>query len=125
MRPADQLLTSEMTTREAFEKMRANALRAWPVSDERGLVGIVRRATLEKAAADGLSNAKLMDLMKDKEFPHLHLDQTLTVALERMGAAGLDVLPVVNRANVHKLEGIVALQDVLRLYGFAAQNTSG
>jgi len=125
MRPADQLLTSEMTTREAFEKMRANALRAWPVSDERGLVGIVRQATLEKAAADGLSNAKLMDLMKDKEFPHLHLDQTLTVALERMGAAGLDVLPVVNRANVHKLEGIVALQDVLRLYGFAAQNTSG
>jgi len=45
----------------------------------------------------------------------------VTVALERMGAAGLDALPVVSRANVHKLEGIVALQDVLKFYGFASQ----
>jgi hypothetical protein len=43
------------------------------------------------------------------------------VALERMSASGLDALPVVSRANVHKLEGIVALQDVLKLYGFAAR----
>jgi hypothetical protein len=40
-----------------------------------------------------------------------------------MGAAGVDALPVVSRADVHKLEGIVALQDVLRLYGLASQNT--
>jgi hypothetical protein len=29
----------------------------------------------------------------------------------------LDVLPVVNRANVHKLEGIVTLRGVLDSYG--------
>jgi CIC family chloride channel protein len=34
-----------------------------------------------------------------------------------MGANQLDVLPVVNRANVHKLEGIVTLGDVLGSYG--------
>ena len=34
-----------------------------------------------------------------------------------MGANQLDVLPVVNRANVHKLEGIVTLRDVLDSYG--------
>jgi chloride channel protein, CIC family len=62
-------------------------------------------------------------LIEGKEFPHLHVDQSLTVALDRMGAAGLDALPVVSRADVHKLEGIVALQDVMKLYGFAAQNT--
>jgi CBS domain-containing protein len=62
-----------------------------------------------------------MDLIEDQEFPHLHSDQSLTVALERMGAAGLDALPVVSRADVHKLEGIVALQDVLKFYGFASQ----
>ncbi len=28
-----------------------------------------------------------------------------------------DILPVVNRANVHKLEGIVTLRDVLDAYG--------
>ena len=47
----------------------------------------------------------------------MHMDHSLNMALDRMGASQLDVLPVVNRANVHKLEGIVTLQDVLRLYG--------
>jgi len=34
-----------------------------------------------------------------------------------MGAAKLDVLPVVSRANVHHLMGVVVLQDVLNSYG--------
>jgi CIC family chloride channel protein len=121
MRPADELLRADMTTQEALEKMRANALRAWPVSNERGVVGIVSIAMLEKAAAEGLSSSQLTDLIAGQEFPHLHSDQSLTVALERMGAAGLDALPVVSRADVNKLEGIVALQDVLKLYGFISQ----
>ena len=33
-----------------------------------------------------------------------------------MGTSGLDVLPVVSRANVRQLMGIVALDDVLRVY---------
>jgi CBS domain-containing protein len=121
MRPADQLLSGDMTMQEALEKMRANGLRAWPVSDQRGVVGIVSIAALEKAATDGLSNSKLIELIQGEDFPHLHSDQSLTVALERMGAVGLDALPVVSRADVRKLEGIVALQDVLKFYGFAAQ----
>jgi hypothetical protein len=34
-----------------------------------------------------------------------------------MGANRIDILPVVSRANVHKLEGIVTLRDVLDAYG--------
>jgi len=33
-----------------------------------------------------------------------------------MGGAGLEALPVVSRANVHQLLGIVTLDDVLALY---------
>jgi CIC family chloride channel protein len=122
MRPADEILKAEMTTQEAFERVSASALRAWPVSDERGVAGIATMAVLKKAAADGLSSTKLIDLIERREFPHLHADQSLAVALERMGAAGVDALPVVSRADVHKLEGIVAVQDVLRFYGFASHN---
>jgi chloride channel protein, CIC family len=50
-------------------------------------------------------------------FPHIHSDQGLDLALERMGENQLDILPVVNRANVHKLEGIVTLREVLVAYG--------
>jgi CIC family chloride channel protein len=121
MRPPTEILRVEMTMQEACEKARASALHALPVSSDKGVAGIVTLAALEKAAADELSTATLRDLIVSQEFPHLHADQSLTVALERMGAAGLDALPVVSRANVHKLEGIVALEDVLKLYGFASQ----
>jgi chloride channel protein, CIC family len=121
MRPANELLGAEITAQEALEKVRVSALRAWPVMDGRGLAGILTLTALQKATADGLATSKLADLIEKREFPHLHSDQTLTVALERMGAAGVDALPVVSRADVHKLEGIVALPDVLKFYGFASQ----
>ena len=50
-------------------------------------------------------------------FPHIHADQGLDLALERMGANNLEILPVVNRGDIHKLEGIVTLADVLHAYG--------
>ena len=50
-------------------------------------------------------------------FPHVHPDQGLDLALERMGANQIEILPVVSRADVHKLEGIVTLRDVLDSYG--------
>jgi len=50
-------------------------------------------------------------------FPHVHADQGLDLALERMGGNQIEVLPVVNRADVPKLEGIVTLRDVLEAYG--------
>jgi hypothetical protein len=34
-----------------------------------------------------------------------------------MGAAGLDALPVVSRADVHSLLGIVELDELLHAYG--------
>src|SRR6267154_3907643 len=123
MRPATEILTANMTVQEALEKARDSRLEALPLNDERGVAGIVKLATLDKAAADGDSNKKLSDLIEGEEFPHLHADQSLTVALERMGAAGVDALPVVSRADVHKLEGIVALQDVMKLYGLVVPNT--
>jgi CIC family chloride channel protein len=50
-------------------------------------------------------------------FPHVHPDQGLDLALERMGANQIQILPVVSRADLHKLEGIVTLRNVLDAYG--------
>jgi CIC family chloride channel protein len=68
--------------------------------------------------ANSGANRTLKEFVDGREFPHLHVDHPLSVALERMGTTRLDVLPVVSRANIHKLEGIVTLQEVLSLYGF-------
>ena len=60
---------------------------------------------------------ELGELVREREFPHLHTDHSLEVALARLGETHTDLLPVVSRANVHELLGIVRLEDVLRCYG--------
>jgi CIC family chloride channel protein len=63
------------------------------------------------------ADKKLSELVDALDFPHVHSDQELDLALELMGANQLEILPVVSRADVHKLEGIVTLRDVLDAYG--------
>lgn len=119
MRPPSQILQAQMTVQEAAVQVRSSEFHAWPVQDKLGIVGMISLETLEKALADGGDTRTLSELIDPLEFPHLHADHSLTIALERLGASHLDALPVVSRANVHKLEGIVALEDVLKFYGFS------
>jgi CIC family chloride channel protein len=116
MRAASQLLPAEMTLREALDRVSASEFRTWPVTDRRGVIGVIDLSRLENELAEG-EDKKLGELLDGLIFPHIHADQGLDLALERMGANHIDILPVVNRANVHTLEGIVTLRDVLDAYG--------
>jgi CIC family chloride channel protein len=51
--------------------------------------------------------------------PYAHLDDSLSVVLERMGSTGRSTLPVVSRANASELIGVVTLDDILGAYGVA------
>ncbi len=118
MRATAELFAPHWTVAEALERARRSEFHAWPVADEHGLLGVVSLGQLELASAENDGTRKLAELIDPVRFPHVHLDQSLDLALERMGSAGLDVLPVVSRANVRELEGIVALRDVMSAYGF-------
>ena len=61
----------------------------------------------------------MSELVDVNDFPHVHVDDPLHVAMDGMGASHLDLLPVVSQANVHQLRGVVTLQDVLAAYGVA------
>jgi CIC family chloride channel protein len=117
MRTAPDLLSSELTVRDALERIRAGEFRTCLVTDRQGLVGVINLSTLVREVAEGSDKQTLADLAGGLVFPHVHPDQGLDVALERMGANQLEILPVVSRADVHKLEGIVTLRDVLDAYG--------
>src|SRR5216684_2979337 len=123
MRDATEVLNGEMTVQEALEKSRSSQFHAWPVSDERGVIGVVSLQSLERASSDGSPGKRLAEIVDQHEFPHVHGDHSLHLALDRMGASRLDVLPVVSRANVHQLEGVVTLPDVLALYGVGAKES--
>jgi CIC family chloride channel protein len=116
MRAAPESLPSEMTVEEALQKMASTEFRTWLVTDRRGVVGVVNLLTLERERAEGAAK-HLEELVAGSTFPHVHADQGLDLALERMGANQIEILPVVSRADVHKLEGIVTLHDVLDSYG--------
>ena len=117
MRTAKESVPSELTVREALEQVRSSEFQTWLVTDPQGLVGVINLATLAREVAEGSDERKLADLFAGIVFPHVHPDQELALALERMGANQLEILPVVSRANVRKLEGIVTLRDVLDSYG--------
>ena len=116
MQTASQFLPAEITVREALERVRSREVRTWLVTDRRGVIGVINLSRLERELAEG-ADKNLSELVDALVFPHVHSDQRLDLALERMGANQIEILPVVSRADVHKLEGIVTLRDVLDAYG--------
>jgi CIC family chloride channel protein len=124
MHNATEFLPAEMSVEQAVESVRASKFRAWPVMDQGNIVGVLARSALESANDDGRKDLAILGLLETLEFPHVHADHALHLALERMSQARIDVLPVVHRADVHKLEGIVTLRDVLDSYGVDSQGSA-
>jgi CIC family chloride channel protein len=123
MRAPAETMDGESTLGEALSKMRASQLSTWPVISRQGVVGVLARETVEAAAENGDLETKLVELLPDGEFPHVHSDHSLSAALDRMGASNVNLLPVVSRANVHQMLGIVTLGDVLALYRVQKRGT--
>ena len=116
MQPASHLLPATTTVQQAVAQANTTEHNSWLVTTEQGVQGVLNLHALQ---AELLANPQkpLSEIIDPLTFPHVHTDQGLDVALERMGSNHLDLLPVVNRANIHKLEGIVTLHDVLNSYG--------
>src|SRR6202167_6658656 len=53
MRAASETVSAQSTVAEARARVRGSAFHAWPVTDEKGIQGVVSVAQLEKAVADG------------------------------------------------------------------------
>jgi CIC family chloride channel protein len=118
MRIATASLPAELTVREALERASGSGdkLRTWLVVDQRGVFGVINLNKLQQQLAED-AEKELSKVVDSMDFPHVHSDHGLDLALERMGTNQLDLLPVVSRADIHKLLGVVTLPDVLASYG--------
>lgn len=126
MREAPQPLAPEMKVDEATIRIGDSDLESWPVAGEEGLIGMVRVNDVVDAATGSHRPVTIATIMKRAgvllrdagvEFPHVHGDQPLGLALARMGDTGHNALPVVSRSNAREMIGIVTLVDVLNAYG--------
>ncbi len=83
-----------------------------------------------RESQDGQSGVRVGEVMQPATTPgeidlssahgalaYVHKDQPLSLALERMGAAGVDMLPVVSRTDTGELQGVVTLPGILAAYG--------
>jgi chloride channel protein, CIC family len=117
MRPPAEVFHSDDLIAAAAEVTRPSKFRSWIVMDDGRVAGVVSRSDFQLAHENGLDKSPLRQILKSGLPPHVHEDQSLETALQRLGINGLDVIPVVSRANVHELIGVVALSDILEKYG--------
>ena len=113
-----------------LETGRDKEINAWPVMDGPRLAGMITLAQLENELAAGHGGRVLGELLPvdvpnplltTENFPHLHMDHPLDVALRRMAHSHLNVLPVVGRADIRDLKGVISLPDILQAYGVAGE----
>ena len=133
MRTNHLILPADATVAAAMEQVRDSDPDAWPVSAGQTFCGMIRHAEMARAFALDAGETTLAELLGKSpdgtpdaaEFPHVHPDHALYMALERMGSSGLNVLPVVSRASLRQLIGIVVLDDILKAYRVAGRPARG
>ena len=88
---------------------------AWPVGPSDRLFGVITAREMETSGAEPRTLGAIVDA--NGKFPFVHVDHSVSRALERMGAAGVDALPVVSRQNIRELRGVITLANILAAYG--------
>jgi CIC family chloride channel protein len=123
MRAPAVRLQAAMSPAEALNLFQSKNGGFWPVFDGDEFAGMVSAPDLDRAVKEGA--VSIGPISYQHHFPHVHADHTLDVVLHRMGSTGVKVLPVVSRRDIRRLEGIIALDDVLRVYGLLEQDGDG
>ena len=75
---------------------------------------IVSRETLKKLTEEGKTVSTLGSVLPIRHVPHLHPDMPLEIALRYVSQFPL--VPVVHRADLHKLIGVISREDVIKKY---------
>jgi CIC family chloride channel protein len=114
MRPGREiLLPSEEALSDSFAGFTASQSPYFLQHRHPGGWSLVPREALQQYAAAAADGPR-PPLSSRGPLPHVYPDQPLSDALRMIGDWPL--LPVVNRANLEKLEGIVSVDDILRTY---------
>ena len=108
--------------RQFLDKRHCNS---WPVGERNFVVALVNRRDMEAAESktfrdliEESSSMTLRDVIDpDGAYPYVHPDHPVSFALERMRESGADVLPVVSRAGIHELMGVIGFKEILASYG--------
>ena len=115
--PADMNITA---VRLYLDQQKRNS---WPVGARSHLLGVISSHQIESSNPEPGETAGDM-VTREPKFPYVHRDHPLSFALEKMGSSGVDAIPVVSRADIHQMFGVVSLSDILAAYGVKQDQTA-
>jgi len=81
--------------------------------------GLVEVGTLERAVGEGKSETPVAALMSE-DWAHVHPDHAIDVVLDRFGRNPGGLLPVLSRANIRAVEGVITRETLMRVFGSKA-----
>jgi len=112
--PAGPVLNSEETVEQAYQRAKDSAAVAFVVQMKPAGWGCVTREAVMKLHGEGKGEFTLGSVLPTRRIAYLHPDLPLDAALRYLHECPL--LPVLNRADFRKLEGVISQQDVLDRY---------
>ena len=123
MQSEERALSPDLDLATAVKRLKEARVNAWPVVQDHVLLGIAHLKNM--SGPDSNSKRVAKDILSPSsagaaKLPFIYPDQSLSLALETMGAAGVDALPVVSRADIRQFLGVLTLPDILSAYGVMA-----
>jgi chloride channel protein, CIC family len=111
--PRAPVLTSQLTVDEASQQIQRSSCDVFLVRLPAGW-GSLTRDQLQHLVSEKKSEMTLASVVSAQRLPYLHPDYPLEMALRYVDQVPL--VPVVSRADLGKLEGIITSEDVLARY---------
>jgi CIC family chloride channel protein len=112
--PADPVLDAEETLERAFQRLDEKSPDILLVRLNPTGWSSVAKQELEIMIKEGKGGETLSSVLAGRQIPYLHPDHPLETALRYVERYPL--VPVVNRADFRKLEGVISEHDVLSRY---------
>jgi CBS domain-containing protein len=118
--PPNLVLDAEQTITQAIQQLNGAEAENILVRRHRTGWNIVSSRELRTMLSEGNGELSVLSALPLTDIPHLHPDQSLDVAMRYVYR--WPVLPVVSRADLGKLEGIISKEDVLKQYQAAGED---
>ena len=118
MRPAGVTLEADGSLADALSQIKPASVEYFLVR-HRGSWMALAKSELEKNALQADANVRVRDLPSRGPLPFLYPDQSLEEAMRLIG--DWPIVPVLNRAHLEYLEGVISLADILHAYREAAK----
>ena len=119
----DPILTFQDSVADALSRLEGATGEFFFVEDGRGKWYGITKGMLQGAVLAWDSDVAVGSVLQGPPLPHVHPDHAVDVALRRL--EGVSFLPVVNRADFRRLEGVISLQDILKAYREAPLPAAG